>query len=209
MAIRPAWTIKDGKVIREDFEFAWNGGFAITQKQKNIKALHQAILDTKGERALEISTKGMEEPGNSLSAFNLTLGGKYIENIFQAAKQYENGGPYLDLLDAEPEDAKRDPRHTSSGKLVAFVRDGDVWPLEPKTAFYDYIYVTAVCEKYGTQLDLSQYHWYTDIEFNPKRSINCQARSAAIYKLIQSMNGFEVMSGKENWLRFHSTYVVN
>ena len=171
--------------------------------------MHQAILDTKGERALEISTKGMEEPGNSLSAFNLTLGGKYIENIFQAAKQYENDGPYLDLLDAEPKDAKRDPRHTSSGKLVAFVRDGDVWPLEPKTAFYDYIYVTAVCEKYGTQLDLSQYHWYTDIEFNPKRSINCQARSVAIYRLIQNMEGFDILAGKEKWLQFHRELVAD
>ena len=208
MANRPAWTIRNGKVLCEEFEFQWNGGFAVTQKQKNIKALHQAILDTTGGRALEISTKGLEEPGNSLSAFNLTLGSKYIENIFQAAKQYENGGPYLDLLDAGPKDAKRDPRHSSSGNLVAFVRDGDVWPLEPKTAFYDYIYVTAVCEKYGTQLDLSQYHWYTDIEFNPKRSSNCQARSAAIYKLIQSMDGFEVLASKEKWLRFHREVVV-
>ena len=209
MAIRPAWTIKDGKVIREDFEFAWNGGFAVTQKQKNIKALHQAILDTKGERALEISTKGMEEPGNSLSAFNLTLGGKYIENIFQAAKQYENGGPYLDLLDAGPKDAKRDPRHSSSGKLLAFVRDGDVWPLEPKTAFYDYIYVTAVYEQYGSGLDLTSWQWFTDIEFNPKKSVNCQARSAAIYQLIQSAYGFEVLSSKEKWLGFHTECVVS
>ena len=208
MAIRPAWTIKDGKVIREDFEFAWNGGFAVTQKQKNIKGLHQAILNTTGQRSLEISSKGMDELGRNLSAFNLKLSGRYIENVFQAAKKYENGGPYLDLLDVEPKDAKRDQRHQSSGTLGAFVRDGDVWPLEPRTAFYDYIYVTAVCEKYGTQLDLSQYQWYTDIEFNPKRSINCQARSAAIYKLIQSMNGFEVMSGKENWLRFHREFVV-
>ena len=26
MATRPAWTVKDGVVVREDFSFAWNGG---------------------------------------------------------------------------------------------------------------------------------------------------------------------------------------
>lgn len=66
----------------------------------------------------------------------------------------------------------------------------------------------AVCEKYGTQLDLSQYQWYADIEFNPKKSINCQARSVAIYKLMQSMDGFEVIASKEKWLQFHRESVV-
>lgn len=93
MAIRPAWTIKDGKVIREGFEFAWNGGFAVTQKQKNIKALHQAILDTTGGRALEISTKGLEEPGNSLSAFNLTLGGNISRKYSRLQSSMKTAAP--------------------------------------------------------------------------------------------------------------------
>lgn len=209
MAIRPAWTLKGGKVVREEFEFTWNGGFAITQKQKNINGLHQAITNHTGERSLEISSKGTEELGRNLSAFHLMLSDHHIENIFQAAKKYENVGPFSDLLDVEPKDAKRDIRHTTSGKLIAFIRDGDVWPLEPKTAFYDYIYVTAVCERYGFQLDLSQYQWFTDIEFNPKRSINCQARSVAIYKLLQNMNGFDAITGKDKWLQFHRECVVS
>lgn len=32
MAIRPAWTIKDNQVIYENFEFPWNGVFAVSQK---------------------------------------------------------------------------------------------------------------------------------------------------------------------------------
>ncbi len=208
MATRPAWTIKNGKIIREDFAFEWHGGFAVVQKQKNIQGLHQAIMDKTGQRALEISSKSTADLGRSLSAFNLTLSGKPIESIFQAAKQYESGGPYDDLLEARPRDAKRDPRHTSSGKLTAFVRNGEVWPLEPKTAFYDAIYLTAVYEKYGSELNLSPYQWFTDIEFNPKKSINCQARAAAIYRLLQSAHGFEVLSSKEKWLAFHREYVV-
>lgn len=207
MATRPAWTIKKGALIREDFDFVWNGGFAITQKQKNIHALHQAIKDTKGENALEVSSKSTVQIGRKLSAFSLKLSGVYLENIFQAAKKYENGGPYTDLLDAVPKDAKRDERHKISGKLVAFVQEGETWPLEPKTAFYDFIYVSAVVEKYGYNLDLSEYQWFTDIEFNPKKSINCQARALVLYKLIKQDSLFNVLENMNIWISFHKRSV--
>lgn len=203
MATRPAWTIKNGKVMREDFDFAWNGGFAITQKQKNINALHAAIQEAKGEEALEVSSKSTVSLGKELSAFSLQLSGVYLENIFQAAKKYENGGPYMDLLDISPKDAKRDDRHKNSGRLLAFVREGETWPLEPKTAFYDFIYVNAVVEKSAYDLELSEYQWFTDIEFNPKKSINCQARALAIYKLLKQEDYFEVLNNMEAWISFH------
>ena len=207
MAKRPAWTIENGKIIRKDFEFAWNGGFAISQKRKNINALHQAIEDATGQTALEISSKGEVELGNQLSAFNMKITGVFIENVFQASKRYENGGPYLDLLDVAPKDAKRDERHKISGKLVAFVRNGEDWPLEPKTVFYDYIYVLAVIENFGCELDINEYNWFTDIEFNPGKSINCQARAVAIYKLIQEKAAFNVLNDRSAWINFHTLHV--
>lgn len=207
MAKRPAWTIENGKIIRKDFEFAWNGGFAISQKRKNINALHQAIEDATGQTALEISSKGEVELGNQLSAFNLKTTGVFIENVFQASKRYENGGPYLDLLDVAPKDAKRDERHKISGKLVAFVRNGEDWPLEPKTVFYDFIYVLAVIENFGCELDINEYNWFTDIEFNPGKSINCQARAVAIYKLIQEKAAFNVLNDRSAWINFHTLHV--
>ena len=203
MAIRPAWTVKDGKVISKVFEFEWSGGFAITQKQKNIRGLHEAIGNSTGQRSLEVSSKSTLELGNTLSAFHLTLSGRQLENVFQASKKYELGGPYTDLLEVAPKNAKRDDRHHTSGKLTAFMLNDDTWPLEPKTAFYDYLYVTAVYEAFGAGLDLSPYQWFTDIEFNPKKSINCQARSAAIYQLLQRINGFEALTGKDKWMEFH------
>ena len=71
------------------------------------------------------------------------------------------------------------------------------FPLEPKTVFYDYIYINAV--KYTFSLDeikqITNYTHFTDIEFNPKKSINTQAKSVAIihlmldlYKEIPSFN---------------------
>ena len=215
MAKRPAWTIENGNVVCRDFDFVWNGGFAVSQKRKNINALHQAIEAATGQKVLEISSKGEVELGTQLNAFNMKTDGVYIENIFQSSKKYENGGPYLDLLNVEPKDAKRDERHKTSGRLVAFVRNGEEWPLVPKTAFYDYIYVSALVENFGYRLDLSEYQWFTDIEFNPKKSLNCQARAVAIYKLIQEMNEVDwlfdnfsaFLDSEVSWSYFHSRYV--
>lgn len=207
MASRPAWHVKSGEVIVEYFEFEWSGGFAVVQKQKNIRALHSAISEKYGEKALEVSSKSMEELGREIGAFSLKKNGIYIENIFQAAKKYEKGGPYTDLLEVAPKEAKQDERHHTSGKLTAFVMEGVEWPLIPMTMFYDYIYIRALMEHYGEKLNLEEYSWFTDIEFNPKKSINCQARSAAIYQLLQEMKCFDKTEEMEEWIAFHKAHV--
>lgn len=206
MANRPAWTLtQQGVVIRRDVTFQWSAGFALTQKQKNIRALHEAIQMESEGPALEVSTKSEDPFGRSLSAFQLKLKGRYLENVFQSSKVYEEGGPYLDLLDADPRAAKRDERHQKSGKLTAFCYQGETWALQPKTAFYDYIYVLAAREELGEAAleQLRGYQWFTDIEFNPKKSINCQARSAALLKGIVEGNRWDALSGIREWLSFH------
>lgn len=209
MAQRPAWTICDGKIIRRDFSFVWNPGFAITQKQKNIRNLHDAIFIQSGGTALEISSKSDVELGKNIGAFTLKIKGIALENIFQGAKKYEKGGPFTDLLNVTAKESKRDERHGSSGKLVSFVHNGIEWPLEPKTAFYDYIYVRAMLENFGKSIDLSEYDWFTDIEFNPERSINCQARSAAIYKLLLISDDLKAADSKDTWIKFHRNHVIS
>ena len=207
MAERPAWTIKNGKVVEEMFAFKWNGGFAISQKRKNISGLYNAIKEKYDERVLEVSTKSEVELGNELSAFNLKLDGIYLECIFQGAKKYEQGGPFTDLYKEEPKKAKTDVRHKNSGDLQAFVYDSYEWELNPKTAFYDYIYIKAVLQNKGKMLDLMKYDWFTDIEFNPKKSVNSQARALAIYKLMQMENKFDCLNNVEDWIRFHRSKV--
>lgn len=61
-------------------------------------------------KPLEISTKSEEPLGRKLSAFHLTLNHYALENVFQSAKVFENGGPYLDLLNVAPREAKHDER---------------------------------------------------------------------------------------------------
>ena len=175
------------ELVRElYFPFQWNSGFASVQKKKNISALHAAAAAAGYSPLLEISTKSDDKLGRHLSAFHLkvqssAVGDIPLESAFQGSKVFEGGGPYIDLYSADVRDAKRDPRLRESGRLVEFKFDGVRFGLEPKTAFYDWLYVTAIFPHRDWLTRLSRYKGFTDIELNPERSINCQARSCALF----------------------------
>lgn len=211
MAERPAFFIHQGKVVSEMYSFDWFPGFAVSQKQKSIESLHNAILKTDvGGKPLEISTKGKEAIGVKLSAFNLKLSNHALENIFQSAKVFENGGPYLDLLDVLPKEAKHDKRLHNSGNLRAFQYQNENFPLIPKTVFYDFIYIAAVKQSLETDEinAISNYNYFTDIEFNPAKSINTQARAAAMIKLILDEYGRLPDFSKEEFIQYHKEHIV-
>ncbi|MBO5094327.1 MAG: hypothetical protein J6C33_08215 [Lachnospiraceae bacterium] len=211
MAERPAFFIRQAKVVSKLYSFEWFPGFSLSQKQKSIESLHHAILKTdEGARPLEISTKGRDALGRSLSAFHLTLHNTPLENIFQSAKVFENGGPYPDLLKLPPKEAKRDTRLRSSGSLKAFHYCGKEFPIVPKTAFYDYIYIAAVKSSFtaDTISAISSYDYFTDIEFNPRQSVNTQARSVPLIKLIVSDYGYLPDFSEEEFIRYHKEHVI-
>lgn len=211
MAKRPAFYIDRGKVRGKIFDFEWFPGFAVSQKQKSIESLHNAIKNSNPQaRPLEISTKSRVSLGRKLSAFNLTLNGHTLENIFQSSKVFENGGPYPDLLNLPPREAKRDERLKNSGKLTAFSYQGEEFPLLPVTAFYDYIYLAAVKQTLSAQeiSEILEYSFFTDIEFNPAKSLNTQARTAALLRLIlQEFRQLPDFS-KEEFLRYHREHIA-
>ncbi|MCC6363150.1 MAG: hypothetical protein IT165_06465 [Bryobacterales bacterium] len=189
MAERPVFvpSLDEPDLVRTlTFSFVWNPGFAVVQKQKNIAALHQAAARSGCSPLLEISTKSDEGLGRQLSAFNLTVqsqkfGELPLECAFQGSKVFERGGPYTDLYRAEPRNAKRDPRLQWSGRLVGFMFEDQRFPLEPKTVFYDWLFISALWPQREALGQLCQYGGFTDIEFNPERSLNCQARSCALF----------------------------
>ncbi len=169
-----------------DCEFVWHPGFSVEQKRKNIAALHAEARLRGVSNILEVSTKSPSELGKSLSAFNLrilTNSGQHValEAAFQSSKVFENGGPYRDLLSLEGREVKKDLRLKDSGKLLKFIFESEVWPIEPKTAFYDYLYIRSLLSSKQFVKDLLDYDGFTDIEFNPQRSFSCQARSCALY----------------------------
>jgi hypothetical protein len=171
--------------------FEWFAGLAVSQKQKSIDSLHDAAREQCAvSRVLEISSKSRQRLGVALSAFNLTLKterlprGISVECAFQGSKVFEAGGPYVDLFDKTSIEAKRDPRLQASGRLTGFRFEGVDWPLEPPTAFYDWLYITALSQHAAWLAELDQYDAFTDIEFNPERSVNCQANAAALYRAL-------------------------
>lgn len=166
-------------------DLEWHGGFAVSQKQKNIVALHEGIaLRYPGRPVLEISSKSMQG-GEQVSAFFLpkfvpSLGRSVpLECVFQASKVFGDKGPFTDLLEKTPREAKRDERLKSSGPLTGFRFEGVDYPAQPTTAFYDWLYISALLENPEQAAFLMQFDAFTDIEFNPNKSLNCQANAAA------------------------------
>ena len=50
--------------------------------------------------------------------------------------------------------------------------------MEPQSLFYDWLYVSAVTQPQNEPLlgEIMTYSAFTDIEFNPEKSVSCQAK---------------------------------
>lgn len=196
MANRKVYRVGDNKEYVKEIEvnFKWYAGFSVSQKQKSIVDLHNEYNKIyKLDKVLEVSTKSLEKLGISLSAFNLMINAKdnkifSVESAFQSSKKFELGGPYIDILDLPAIEAKKDMRLKNSGKLIGFEFYGRRWPLEPKTVFYDWLYVRALYKNQKLSKEILKYDAFTDIEFNPKKSLNCQAKSAALFVALSRAN---------------------
>lgn len=161
-------------------DFSWSGGFALSQKQKNIITLHESFRKCfPNRKVLEISSKSLQNLGIQLSAFNLrkevpSLGKSVpVECAFQGGKVFTAGEPYTDLYMACPRDAKRNRRLKFSEILQKFFFEGETMPLMPRTIFYNWLYVNALLENPQYAEPLIQFDGFTDIEFNPPKSFNC------------------------------------
>ena len=89
--------------------------------------------------------------------------------------------PYTDLYDASSKDAKRDPRLKARGDLKGFFFEGEMLPLRPMTAFYDWLYISVLLHTPELAAKVLEYDAFTDIGYNPEKSLNCQARAAAMF----------------------------
>ena len=74
-----------------------------------------------------------------------------------------------------------DPRLKSSGELRAFAFNGKELSCHPKTAFYNWLYINALLENEELAVQLLEFDAFTDIEFNPNKSLSCQAEAAATF----------------------------
>lgn len=157
------------------------------------------------------------EVGQALSALNLIYTDPVsheshpLENWFQSSKVFvkdgKERGPYRDLLYIkhakryiDPNPDKRtveqfgdDPLferiqgEISGSTMSCFKLSGERYRLVPRSAFYDYLYISALCQPQNRALAdrLMDFRVFTDIMFNPGTGkivrYNTQARSCAIY----------------------------
>lgn len=168
------------------------------------------------------------EVGQALSAMNLiytdpdTLESYPLENWFQSSKVFikdgKERGPYRDLLNVRlakryfnPHPDKKtieqfegDPlfemiqNEISGSTMSCFRLSGEDYPLLPRSAFYDYLYVSALCQPQNRKLaeSLMSFRVFTDIMFNPgtgkTKRFNTQARSCAIFVALSKRGTLDV-----------------
>ena len=209
MAERPIFITKDSKPFFEEknIEFKFHNGFSVTQKSKSIKSLHESARRQGLEKILEVSTKSDSKIGWALSAFNLQIdfnGDQKIsvECAFQGSKVFDRNMQYKDLYYVKSVEAKKDKRLKESGNIIGFEFEGEYWDNEPKTAFYDWIYINALYRnRYDLVEELLKYSAFSDIEFNPKKSLNCQARTCAVLVSLVNQDLIdEALSSKEKFI---------
>lgn len=222
MATRPIFISKtdgDFLVRTKNIDFKWFAGQSDSQKQKSIDSLHLETKKLEGvERILEISSKSKSKLGISLSAFNLMIKstkGKQVsvECVFQSSKVFEGDIQYLDLLEVSSREAKKDSRLKSSGRVIAFRTYGKKdkeWGTEPITAYYDWLYVNALNQHTEFHEELLEYSAFSDIEFNPEKSLNCQAYSVALFCALYRRGILQdVLKSQKDFLSIYQDYKID
>ncbi len=186
--------------------FDWVAGMSRSQNQKWIRNMHQSAREQLGiDSLLEISSRSELRLGVELSAFNLQLKHEEVltsvESLYQGSKVFERGGPFTDLYSTGSKEAKQDSRLKSSGDLINFEFDSQVWELSNSPNFYDYLYILALSD-FCKSKELLAFQGFTDFAYSQSgskmshgRSFNCQARSAAIYASLYKSDQLEDFLG--------------
>ena len=207
MATKMCFKINEDHVFDEEIvAFTYIKGMAFSQKCKNVLSFHSSIQECFPScKMLEVSTKSYNPLGVALSAFNLTLDGCSVECLYHASKVFEDGTSFEFLKDYAPRDAKRYLRENGAKPLKCYKYKGKEIPLSTGTLFYDYIYIRALMQHPEVSSSLVNYDLFTDIEFNEKKGLNCQARSCAIYSYILRTSSVEkYMSSMETFSQIYS-----
>lgn len=206
MAERPVFTPLNKYPWYEitEISFHWAAGFALVQKQKNITALHEGWENLHPDQpVLEASSKAATELGKSMSPFYLELDGIPVENQVQAAKVFQNGGPYLQALDMPAIKAKTWGKLKESGALLYYRWQDTDYPVWPRGWFATWMYLQALRQHPAAAEAVKDYAAFTDIAFNPKTGHACQARSLAIYCGLEKKG--KLQEAMESWESFRKT----
>lgn len=199
---------KNNQYHKESISFKWFPGFAKSQYQKSSESLIKNFHNLyPNYRVLEVSSASSSRIGVAASAFNLKMkinNQVYtVEQLFQAGKVFENNGSQEQLLNYSSQYAKKEIRKIrTDDKLIGFRLFGKNFNLEPKTLFYNWLYINALAQPYNNKISSSiiSYDAFSDIHFNPKSSINTQAEGCAFYVKLKRTNKLdEALKSIENF----------
>ena len=214
MAERNVWYIKDQTITKTTLYIPWGNSHGTKNKDMtksemvklSLDNLHRMVSVRLHVLALDVSTASRQKLGRELSAFNLTIGGRPVESLYQGSKVFVNNMQYTELYDYTPVEAKKYIGLKASYPIEEFKLDGITYPAEPTTLFFDWLYLRGVCAKYGSRLDLYNYDAFTDIQ-SSVTGIACQARSVAIYKLLQLQGRLGIVNDFNKFKEWHIQYV--
>ena len=179
MTARPVFM--PGKTADTPFEevsvaFKWHGGFALSQKLRNIDGLHAGFLARfPGRRMLEISTKSDQPIGQALSAFNLKLDLPVTGIVALESAYQQQGVSTADLYGRDAKGryaAKKDPRLQIHGDLIGSHQAG----MPPQALPASMTGCNAGC-RCGSSANW-RHSMPLRTAFNLKKSHNRQARTA-------------------------------
>lgn len=206
----------DNLVKTDMVRFERHVGFSSAQKKKSIHDLHQVIRKKYGfKQVLELSSKSGNKLSFALSPFSLQLANEYdgqqysVENALQSSKVFEHGGPYSDLLNAPPRQAKKDERLITSGEIIGYNYFGVEWDIEPLTAFYDWLYVNALKQNPQLHEQIMQYQGFTDLEFNPKKSIHSGAYALAMFVALNKRELLDNIEDPKVFLNLYTEFQLS
>lgn len=214
MAERSVFISQDAYPFFEEVrvQFDYFPGFALSQKRKSQIGLHQNFLRAyPRERVLEVSSASLYSLGAALSAMNLkkqtSSGVTSVESAFQSSRIYgENGeiGPFPEWLFLPGKECKKAVKERSMGlRSYRYRFDGLDFgaPEHCISLFYNFLYLNALCEQENREtaekLTASACTAFTDLA---TVSLNCQARSCAIYVSL-------VRNGLIHLVRDYDTYL--
>lgn len=185
MANRPIY-ISTGDInnpfTEDSISFEWKAGYSYANKCKRRDNLKKEIAKKYDiDKWLEVSSISDKDTGRRLSALNLMLtltnGNKYsVESIYQSSKVYNDN------------------------HITGFKFNNTVFENNPYGMYYDYIYMVALYQNKDYHKIIDDYYLFTDLFFNPNKSLNTQARAIAIFKtlydndclkLLESVKGFK------------------
>ncbi len=199
-------------------EFDWFGGFALSQKRKCQIGLHRNFLAAyPEEKILEVSSSSLYLLGTELSAMSLQKRTKSgltsVESAFQSSKigksEDETTGPFPEYLFLPGKECKKKVKEELKGMIsCGYLFDGMEFYVPPYhiSQFYDFLYLNALLEPENAEVTekllAGGYTAFTDLA---TKSLNCQARSCAIFVGLTRAGLIDEVKTRESYLKLFRT----